>query len=100
MSDIQTEPVTLDTPIVRGETTVSQVLVRKPGAGELKGVSLINLLQMDVNALITVLPRVTVPTLLQHEVAALDPADLMQLGTEVVGFLMTRSTRSLASQSL
>ena len=34
------EPVPLDTPIQRGEQTITEVIVRKPMAGELRGVAL------------------------------------------------------------
>jgi hypothetical protein len=85
--------VTLDEPIVRGDTKIEKVMVRKPKSGELRGTQLVNLLNMDVTALEVVLPRITVPTLSKHDVAALDPADLTQLGMEVCGFLLTKANR-------
>ena len=48
---------------------------------------------MDVSSLQLLLPRVTTPTLLRHEVEALDPADLTALGTELVSFFVRRSIR-------
>lgn len=86
-------PIALESPIVRGETTVTHVQVRKPKSGELRGVQLVNLLHMDVAALETVLPRITAPTLTRQEVAHLDPADLTQLGMAVAGFLLTKANR-------
>lgn len=86
--------VTLDTPLTRGTQTISKVSVRKPCSGELRGVSLVALLQMDVIALQTVLPRITVPTLTKPEVAALEPSDLLQLGTEISNFLLPRADRA------
>lgn len=91
--------VTLDTPIQRGETTIGLITLRKPKAGELRGVSLAELLQLDVTALTTVLPRITTPTLLKQEVADLDPADLVQLGTKVVGFLLPKAALESVSQT-
>ncbi|MDO3616496.1 phage tail assembly protein [Ralstonia pseudosolanacearum] len=87
----QTATVTLDTPITRGEQTISVITVRKPGAGELRGVSLMDLMRMDVTALHTVLPRITTPTLTTADVSKLDPADLTQLAVEVTGFLLTKA---------
>lgn len=52
----------------------------------LRGLSLVEVLQMNVTALQTLLPRVTEPPLLKNEVANMDPADLVALGTEVVAF--------------
>ena len=94
MNDTTTMPViTLDEPIRRGEQTFTEVRLRKPKAGELRGTQLVNLLHMDVAALEIVLPRITQPTLTKMEVANLDPADLTQFGVEVSGFLLTRASR-------
>lgn len=92
-----TETVTLDTPIVRGEQRIEAVALRKPAAGELRGASLTDLLQMNVDALTVVLPRVTTPTLLKPEIIAMDPADLVQLGSALAGFLLPKASRPEAS---
>jgi hypothetical protein len=97
MTQPTTETITLDTPIQRGDQTIIEVGLRKPSAGELRGVSLTDLLQLSVDALSLVLPRITTPTLLKHEIHAMDPADLVQLGGAVAGFLLPRATRSEAS---
>lgn len=83
--------VTLETPIERAGQKITAVTLRKPRAGELRGVSLTDLLQMDVTALQTVLPRITEPVLHKSEVLNLDPADLVQLGTKVSGFLLPKA---------
>lgn len=89
----QPASVPLETPIKRGDTTIASVMVRKPQAAELRGVSLQDLVTLEVTSLIRVLPRVTVPTLLQQEVEQMDPADLLALGAEVVGFLMPAAAK-------
>lgn len=86
--------VTLDQPITRGNQKITHVTIRRPRAGELRGVQLVNLLQMDVVALQNVLPRVTIPTLHEHELRNMDPADLVQLGSEVAGFLLPKGAQS------
>lgn len=83
--------ITLDTPIRQGDTDITAVELRKPAAGELRGVTLTDLLHMDVAALTKVLPRITTPTLTEANVAAMDPADLTQCGSAVAGFLLPRS---------
>lgn len=85
--------ITLEAPVKRkgDNNDVHQLTVQKPMAGQLRGTKLVELLQMDVGELITVLPRVTEPALTPDEVARLDPADLLQLGTEVVTFLAGKS---------
>lgn len=72
-----------------GGDEVTHVAVRKPDVGALRGLKLSNVLQMDVNAMVVLLPRITTPSLLPDEVAALDPADLLSLSAKVIGFFMT-----------
>lgn len=80
------DPITLTAPITRGETRIETVQVVKPTTGALRGLKLVNLLQMDVGTLLTLLPRVTSPALLPDEVGALDPADLLSLGAATMSF--------------
>lgn len=89
--------VILDTPIRRGTTTIDSITLRKPNSGELRGVSLSELLQMDVNSLVKVVPRISSPTLTSVEVTSMDPADLFALGTKVSGFLLQKSMKTDAS---
>ncbi|MET1080301.1 MAG: phage tail assembly protein [Pseudomonas sp.] len=86
--------VDLDTPIVRSGQTITRVTLRKPRSGELRGMNLVDLMQMDVNALQKVLPRISSPILTEPEVAGMDPADLLQLGMEVALFLAPKSTKT------
>ncbi|KWH44044.1 phage tail protein [Burkholderia stagnalis] len=91
---------TLDTPLVRGNQTIDAITLRKPKAGELRGVSLSDLVSLDVAALSKVLPRISTPMLTEADVANIDPADLVQLGGIFAGFLMPKAVKSrLASQT-
>ncbi|MBP6876567.1 MAG: phage tail assembly protein [Phenylobacterium sp.] len=87
------DPITLEKPITRGEQSIEKIQIRKPQSGELRGVSLVDLGQMEVTALHKVLPRVTLPPLTEHEVSQLDPADLLELGAEVAYFLLKKARR-------
>jgi Phage tail assembly chaperone proteins, E, or 41 or 14 len=89
--------ITLSQPIKRGETKIIVIELRRPVAGELRGLNLTDLLQMDVTALTRVLPRISTPTLTEVEVMALDPADLLQLGATVAGFLLPKAVQQVAS---
>lgn len=93
------EVVPLDTPIVRGEQTITSLTLRKPLAGELRGVRLSDLINMDVLALRTVLPRITTPSLADIEVGRMDPADLLQCGVAVSNFLLQKRLKEEASLS-
>ncbi|MBD8268382.1 phage tail assembly protein [Pseudomonas fluorescens] len=89
--------VSLDTPIRRGTTSIDSITLRKPNSGELRGVSLVELLQMDVGSLIKVLPRISSPSITAIEVAGMDPADLLALSSKVSGFLLQKSAKTDAS---
>jgi len=95
MTDKTTEKtIELDTPLLRGKTEITHITVRKPQSGALRGTRLQALLDMDVNALITVLPRITTPALTTQEINEMDPADLVSLSVEVVTFLLKKSVLS------
>nr|WP_249172070.1 phage tail assembly protein [Burkholderia vietnamiensis] len=86
--------LTLDTPLERGNQTIDKITLRKPRSGELRGVSLSDLVSLDVAALSKVLPRISSPTLTEADVANIDPADLVQLGGIFAGFLMPKAVKS------
>jgi len=100
MNENNPNTVTLETPIKRGEQTIEQVTLRKPSAGELRGTSLSALMNLDIDALQKVLPRIANPMLTEADVAQLDPADLVQLGSVFAGFLLTKAAQaSMASRT-
>ncbi|WP_418648653.1 phage tail assembly protein [Thauera butanivorans] len=79
--------IQLDTPLQRGNQTLTEITLRKPNAGELIGISLAAMLQIDVETQATLLPRISTPTLTRPDVLRMDPADLLQLGLVVAAFL-------------
>ncbi len=83
--------VLLDVPIVRGKHTISELQVRRPRSGELRGLNLQDVLSLDINAMHKLLPRITVPSLTEAEVSELDPADLVELGTETASFFIKKA---------
>lgn len=90
----ETKTITLDSPIQRGDSQITEIILRRPRSGELRGVNLTDLLQMDVTAMTKVLPRISSPTLTEADVGNLDPADLTQLASEVAGFLLSRAVKA------
>lgn len=84
------ETVTLGTPIVRGETSIEKINVKKPKAGELRNLTLQDILSTDVTALLKLIPRVTDPPLTQVEADNLEPEDLSEIGGTIRGFFMTK----------
>ena len=89
--------ITFDVPLKIGDLTIETVQVRKPASGELRGLTMMALSQLDYGALETLLPRITIPPLEKTDIARLDPADFMQLGSEVMDFLLPMSAKGTAS---
>ncbi|WP_425891684.1 phage tail assembly protein [Aeromonas veronii] len=87
---MENKTVTLDQAIQRGDNTITEIQLRKPKAGEMRGLNMTDVVQMDVNALTKLLPRITTPILTEAEIGNMDPADLMQLGSEVSTFLVPK----------
>ncbi len=87
------ETITLSEPITRGEQTIEKITLRKPRAGELRGLNLQQLISVDVGAILQLVPRISEPVLTADECANLDPADLTEIGGTVRGFFMTAAER-------
>ena len=89
----------VETPIKRGETEITSLDLRKPNSGALRGVSLRGLLDFQTDDIIKVLPRISEPTLTDHEAARLDPADLLQAGSVIAGFLLPKRALAEAAEA-
>ncbi|KAI3489579.1 hypothetical protein L1887_46630 [Cichorium endivia] len=64
MSEQLTEKtVQLDTPIKRGKTEIAEIVLRKPQSGALRGTRLQAIMDMDVGAMMTIIPRISTPAL-------------------------------------
>lgn len=90
----EAKAITLDTPMRDGK--VQDVSIRKPLGGALRGVALVDLMNMDTRSLEKILPRITEPSLSEAECRNLDPADLVQMGTAVATFLLGKRAETEA----
>ncbi|WP_263146266.1 phage tail assembly protein [Pseudomonas sp. RIT-PI-AD] len=93
-SPLADNTVTLDQPITRGDQVIEQLTLRKPAAGELRGIALAELLQLDVGAIVKLLPRITTPAITEHYARLMDPADLLDAGGKIAGFLLKKAARA------
>lgn len=89
--------ITLDYPLQRGDKTIETITLRRPSSGALRGLSLTDLLSMNTDALTKVIPRISTPSLTEQEVAMLDPADLVAIGSEIAGFLVPKRMKETAN---
>lgn len=92
--------IILDKPIKRGETEITSIEIRKPDAGALRGQSLRSLMNFETDAIMAVLPRITEPPLTPHDVALMDPADLLDAGSEIATFLLKKRELQAAQAAL
>jgi hypothetical protein len=98
MTDTTPHTVTLAVPLrfSNGNSITALTLVR-PSVRALRGISLAALVQMDVDALIKLLPRIAQPLVTEQMLGDLDPADLVSLANEVMGFLLEAAPSPPAS---
>ena len=80
--------IALAKPLKQGDKTIESIILRKPLSGELRGVKLLDIMQMDIAAYLPLLPRIATPALTEAQINELDPADLMQVMAAVQGFFL------------
>lgn len=88
--------VMLQEPVKRGDTLIASIQLMKPRTADLRGLLIPDVLQMDVDTLAKLLPRITVPTLHKPDIDNLDPADLVACAMGVAGFLVPTSVMDQA----
>jgi hypothetical protein len=91
----QHSSVTFENPVRRGETLIESITLRKPRAGELRGLSLQALGQSDVNQLIALIPRISEPPLTLQEVEAMEIEDIGAIGSVVFDFFLGTEQREM-----
>ncbi len=86
--------VELPTPIKRGDTEITSLTLRKPRGRDLRGTTLSEIIQTKVDSIIIILPRVSEPSLTQHEADEMEPENLLAVAGELVGFFLTAEERA------
>ena len=79
--------IELSKPIKSGDTKIKTIDVREPTSGELRGLKMLEIVQLDVDAFGILLPRICAPTLTSADIKQMHPRDLLQLMTAVANFL-------------
>lgn len=93
----------LDADIAIGDQIVhaagTEIQVRRPGAGELRGIDIsATISRCDYAQIEKIAPRITMPMLHKEHIAVMDPADFVQLGGEIVDFLLPKAVKQAAFQ--
>ena len=88
--------IDLDEHIKIGQTTYTQIEVRKPSVPALRKIRIADILNGDINSICTILPLCTTPTISQTMLnsGVVEPADIVQLGAAVIYFLQPKSVRA------
>lgn len=81
------EKIELPTPIKIGSKEVKKVTLRKPKAGEMRGLKTMEILQMDVAAHRVLVPRIC-PEISANVFDELDPENLTAIQSGVVNFFV------------
>lgn len=86
----QFDVIELDEPIQRGDTQITQVTIRRPNAGEMRGLSMLQVVNMHTEALLVLIPRISEPVLMAHELKVMNPADFMQIATVIAHYYVPK----------
>jgi len=83
----KTKTAVLVDPIeVEGGNTITEVTLRKPFAGEMRGLSFSNIMELDMDSMVTLLPRIS--DLTERQMINLDPVNMPPLFTTVASFFV------------
>ena len=86
--------IPLEEPILLGDRQIAEIQIRRPNSGELRGLSLAGLGQLNVDEIFKLLPRITIPTLPAPVLATIDPADMMEIADKVTDFLLSKRRKA------
>lgn len=84
-----TKSVPLPVPLKVGDQTLFSLDLRRPTAGELRGIKLQSIIDMDVTTITVVAARVSSPPIPEACMSAMDPANLLPLATAIADFFLT-----------
>ncbi|MCB2051370.1 MAG: phage tail assembly protein [Novosphingobium sp.] len=89
--------VELGKPIKRGQQEITNIQLREPNAGEMRGLSMVDVAKLETDTIIKLIPRISIPPLLADEVGAMAPNDFFAVATEVANFLLPAGMRQESS---
>lgn len=82
----KTVSVKLGTPIIRDDKEIDTIILRKPKAGELRGLQLSLVQMQDIDAMLQLIPRIS--DLTERELHNLEVEDFTNLSVETLGFFV------------
>lgn len=85
-TDSNSNTVTLGYALMRGDQEIKTISFRKPVTGDLRGLSVTQLLNTDVDQISAFLPRITTPSIMPAEIEKLPVSDFLSLAMKALGF--------------
>lgn len=89
------QTITLSRHFKRGEMVISEVTLREPKSGELRGIKLQDLINTETDAILKVIPRISDPVLTADECSNLRASDIAEIGGTIRGFFMSPAERAM-----
>lgn len=89
----ETFTITLDVPIQRKGGDITEITLRRPNSGELRGLNLQKIATLDMDAVSMLIPRIVQPMLTQDEINSMDLADLSTISYQIYCFFLPKSKR-------
>ncbi len=81
--------VPLSSPLTIDGEEVSEITLRKPATGELRGLSMVDILRMETDTMFKLLPRITQPALSPAVLSRdIQPEDFTELATKTLLFFV------------
>ncbi|NBW10476.1 MAG: phage tail assembly protein [Caulobacteraceae bacterium] len=96
MTDTVFTTVEFEEGFKRGDETITKVQLRRPMAGELRGLSTMDVIRQEYAAIEKLTPRISMPALTIADVANLSAPDFLELGNAIADFFMSRQSREKA----
>ena len=76
--------ITLNNAIEIDDKNTNKIELSEPMAGELRGLSLLEVVQLDANSITTLAPRIS--KLTEKDMGNMGAADLLVVGSSIAGF--------------
>ena len=92
--------IPLAEPIRREGGDITELTLRKPKPGELRGLEMSDLVSGDINAILALVPRIASPHIGADEAAEMDLGDFAQVTGAVRGFFMTKVEQEAVARFL
>ena len=86
-------------PITRANgELITEITLRKPNAGELRGLKVPDLVNGDINSVLAVIPRVSSPLVAVHEAEQLSTEDIGEIAGAFWHFFLSSTDRAKIEQ--